>query len=186
MADTDLSAEMRFAAGAVRQRHIDALLGLGVAGATIASLGSRQYPFGVMEGVINKDGAFVPGDGPLHLIQPVMDGPDIIDLVAWRSMRHDRWGLRMGTGWALGVDNITEPGGWDSSSAHLIGTPLNWLRAGAADTVVLDWEAREIEHLRHLSEITCSDRVVAKLLTDALKRPQPLPSIRIEEMRHVA
>lgn len=183
----DLSSELKAAAGNVRQPVLDAMLKLGVSGRTIADLGSRQFPFGVMPGKIDHEGAFVPEEGPMHLIQPVMEGGEIIDLVAWASARPDRWGLRIGTGWALGLENVIEPGGWDAPSAHLVATPLDWLRGGAVATVILNWDAPEIEGLRYLGDVVCSDATVAGLLHAALSRPPLLPNISVMEgLRHAA
>lgn len=187
MGAIDLEKEMAAAANNVRQRHIDALLGLGVAGTTIAYLGYSQCAFGVMPGNIDHEGAFVPEEGPAHLIQPVLDDGELIDLLAWGSVQPDRWGLRVGTGWALGLENVTEPGGWDGSCAHLAATPLDWLRGGAVATVILDWDAPEIERLRYLGEVVCSDGAIAALLHAALSRPQALPLITVAEgLRHAA
>ena len=178
---TFLSREMDRAFTSVKQPHLDALRNLGIAPATIARLGVEQAPFGVLSGTIDPDSLFVPGDGPARVIQPIMSGGVIIDLVAWRTLQPDAWSLRVGTGWCLGEDNLF---GDPAKPVLMSATPLDWLRNGATGFCVLDWASPQIGVLRNVERIAADRPELGKLLLHKLSRPERLPRLVTWEANH--
>lgn len=145
----------------VRQPHLNALRALGVSHRAIARLGMHQPPFGVMNGTIADTGLFVPGDGPACVVQPVIIGSQIIDIVAWRTMQPDRWHLMTGLGWIMGEDQLyTAPG----VPVTLHATPLEWLASGGKGSCILDWSAMELTILRSLDAIEVANAELGKML----------------------
>lgn len=170
----DLQVEAHAACQRVRQPHIDRLIALGVPGAAIATLGEREIPFGI--GTVERmaDGLYQPGEGSLHVISPVYEGGEIIDLVAWRSNAPGNWAWRTGLGWALGCYMLSPR--WDDDPVIIHATPLDWLRAGGTGMCILDWEAPEIEQMRALAVIE-ADEWIASRITRTLNKPRRLPKI---------
>jgi len=184
MSAVNLEAEARTASERVRQPHIDRLLALGVPGPAIASLGSREIPFGVGTVERMERGLYQPGDGPLHVISPVYAEGEIIDLIAWRSDAPGNWVWRTGLGWALGTDMLLPR--WDDEPVQIHATPLDWLRAGGEGMCILDWEAPELGEIRALEAIE-TDEWIAQRMTRALSKPQRLPTIiKRKEVRRAA
>lgn len=180
-----LETEFASAVDRVRQPHLDRLRSLGVAPATVAAIGERHPSFGILTATAGANGLYEPGEGPLFVAQPVYEAGLLVDLVAWRSTRPDRWWLRTGLGWLLNGDACLY-GGWDGHELTLAGTPLDWLRSGARGAVVLDWESPELYQLRGFETIHCSDRGLAATLGHALLRSQRMPDIRVLEVGHAA
>ncbi|MGE4324254.1 MAG: hypothetical protein AB7E60_14660 [Sphingobium sp.] len=180
----DLNGEMLTAAGRVRQPHIDRLLALGVPGVVIATLGGHQIPFGVGTVERMERGLYQPGDGPLHVLSPVCEAGEIIDIIAWRSDAPGNWAWRTGLGWALGTDMLLPR--WDDDPVQLHATPLDWLRAGGTGMCILDWEAPELGDLHALEAIE-ADEWTAQRLTRALSKPRRIPTIiKRKEVRRAA
>lgn len=179
MSAVNLSGELFAAASQVKQLHLDHIRALGVAPATIAELGRAQPPFGIVEAETETSGRYQPSGGPVHVVMPVLDDGALVDLVAWRTTRPDRWWLRTGNGWALNPDDLREYFRWGAAPPTLRSTPLDWLRAGAVDSVILDWSAREIGQLRLHDRIECDGRRVASALRDALARAVRMPIISV-------
>lgn len=149
---------------------------MGASPASIAELGARQIPFGVANVERLERGLYQPGDGPLHVLTPVYEGGEVIDLIAWRSERPMDWAWRTGLGWALGADEIRRDYWPGDPPLQLHATPLDWLRAGGLGLCVLDWEADELEGLRHVHAIE-ADEWIAVRLRRALSKPRRLPTI---------
>lgn len=169
----------------VRQPHLDRMREVGVFPATIARIGASYPPFGVFTGEVEKSCRFLPGEGQPHVIQPVVDGCELIDLVAWRVGNPARWGLVNGTGWLLNADACLGSR-WDAERLTLHATPLDWLRADAVGGVVLDWDAPDLPTLHGFDRIDCGNDMLAGTLRRALTKPVRLPMIRVAEVRHVA
>lgn len=169
----------------VRQSHLDRLRGAGVTPGTIARLGSAYPAFGVLCGEIEQSSRFNAGEGQPHVIQPVVEGYALIDLVAWRVGDPRRWGLVNGLGWLLNADTCFASR-WDAESLTLRSTPLDWLRADAQGGVILDWHAPDLTSLRGFSFIECGDAVLASSVRRALSKPRRLPVITVAEVRYVA
>jgi len=183
----DLHSEMNAACDRIRQPHLDQLLGLGVSSGTIAELGARQAPFGVVSATACDDGLYVPGEGPTHLVQPIIDGGEIIDLVAWRSLQPFRWWLRSGLGWALGQDNWTYRSAWDVGDPFAVhATPLDWLRAGCNGICIVDWSAPEVRELLTAEALRVGTPALGEALISTLSRPHRLPQIQTMETANAA
>ena len=185
MTRPDLPAELTKAARASTLLHFKHLLGLGVPRETVASLRLDSWGWGVENAVDVGDGLYRPGDGPLHLVLPVWDNEDLVDLVAFRSGSPADWKLRTGLGLALGLDRGWERHHWQDE-VELSLTPLDWLRTGADGLCIVDWDAPEIAMLASLPRIVCPTRESASQLRQALTRPQPLPPIFVKEYRDAA
>lgn len=190
----DLYAELKAAAFAVRQVHIGRLRALGVSMRWIAE--ASTFPFGVAP-CERAGGYYQPldGDGPLHLILPVLDEGVLVDLVAFRTTAPDAWLLRTGHGYALGLEeglnswmwyapadpNAKPPKHQVGKPAYLARNPLDWMQAAGEGLCILDWGAPEVRQLDALPAVVAADHDTAKLLRDALTRPPRLPSIRVAE-----
>lgn len=181
----DLTAELRSAGRASTLLHFMQLVGLGVPRATVAELRREDWGWGITRAFDVGDGLYCPGDGPLHLVLPVFDDGDLIDLVAFRSGNPVNWKLRTGLGLALGLERGWEPYHWQDQVTLSL-TPLDWLRNGGKGLCIVDWDAPDITMLASLPRIVCPTRESASQLRQALTRPQPLPPIAVKETRLAA
>ncbi len=185
MSGADLHAELRASCKAVRRSHLRQLTALNVSWPTIGELGRRHYGFGVARAAPVGDGLYEPGEGELHLLLPVFEDGELIDLCAFRSSDPLNWVLRTGLGWALGLEDGMEPLSWQESVGLAV-SPLEWLRDGATGVCVLDWDAPEVRYLSDLPHLVCSSDELATQLRAALARPVRFPSISVEETRLAA
>ena len=184
MTGRDLEALFAHAVGRVEQSHLDRIVALGVQPAAIAHVNLAHPAFGVLTGVVEA-GLFRPGDGLTHIVQPVIEGGGLVDLVAWRSAAPTRWALATGLGSLLNAD-MAFASRWDGDRLSLLSTPLEWLRHGGDGAVVLDWDAPDLDWLRLFSTIDCASDILAATLRRALSKPKRLPTIRTMEARHAA
>ena len=185
MTRPDLDQELAVAGAATTLLHLKHLLGLGVPRPTVAELRRDDWGWGVVNAIDVGDGLYRPGDGPLHLLLPVWDGEDLVDLVVFRSGDPSDWRLRTGLGLALGLERGWERHHW-VDEVELTLTPLDWLRNGADGLCLVDWDAPDISMLVSLPRIICPTRESAAQLRQALTRPQPLPPITVKETRLAA
>lgn len=172
MTSTNLEIEMVAAASRVRQEHIDRMLALGVPGAAIAALGAIQPVFGITAALPERSHIYQPGDGPAHVVMPVMDMGEMVDLIAWRTTNPTRWFWRTGLGWALGTDWLLPR--WDNGPVRLFATPLEWLANAGEGMCILDWAAPEIREMAMLDAIE-ADEMVGRRLLSILSKPVRLP-----------
>jgi hypothetical protein len=191
-------AELKQAAFAVRQAHLDRLRSLGISVAWLADC--PVFPFGIADCEPSGAGLYQPnpGAGAPHLILPVLENGALVDLVAFRSAYPDSWLLRTGNGFALGLEQGMEPWMWyapaDLSAkppkhqvgkpTHIFSNPLDWLQGQGDGLCVLDWGSPEFYRLDALRAVTVTDNETAKLLTDALARPARLPAIALKELSY--
>lgn len=181
---TEREQEMFAAAGRVKQQHLDRLNALG-ASPGILALGPYCPPFGVANGVGELSGIFLPGDGPAYIVQPVVDDGVMVDLVYWRTLQPERWWLRTGAGWALNPAGATSSV-WKPEKPVLHASPLDWLRAGATGSVILDWEAPGVRQLLAEPEVICGTLGLATTLDRALRTMIRFPKIVQREVRNAA
>lgn len=172
MTAADLEAEMASAAARVRQEHMDRLISLGVPGSAIARLGAIQPVFGISAALPERSHIYQPGDGPPHVVMPVMDVGSMIDLIAWRTTQPARWLWRKGLGWALGTDWLLPR--WDDGPVRLFATPLEWLAGAGQGICILDWNAPEIREMAMLEAIE-ADELIGRRLLAVLSKPVRLP-----------
>jgi hypothetical protein len=174
MTGADLYEEMKAASFAVRQPHLDRLRMLGVSPSFIADLGAEFFPFGIAELEPNRDGTYDPGAGRPHVIMPVIEDGDLIDLVAWRTATPDDWRLRLGHGWAIGCEHMQA-----GAPVHVCSSPLDWLRQHGRGLCPLNWEAPELASLVEAETVTVTDPFSARLVARVLRRPVHVPQIEI-------
>ena len=183
----DISSELRDLSLAATPPLLHRLKALGVPWPTIANMGDRHF-FGGSARVIDiDDGLYAPSsEGAPHLILPVFEDEELVDLVAFTSDQPLAWLLRVGTGWSLGLLDGFERHSW-GDEVRLWATPLDWLRADRDGLCILDWSAPEVLNLARLPRIRCQDKLLAGRLSEALSRPCRLPVITYgEELRDAA
>lgn len=180
-----LGRELESAAFAVTRSHLRRLNGLGVSWETIGELGRDYHGFGLVRCSEDADELFCLGDGEQHLVLPVHERGEVVDLCAFRSDDPARWLLRTGCGWALGLERGLERHTW-ADSVPLSESPLDWLCNGANGLCVIDWDAPEVTYLTELPHIVCSTEALGRRLQSALARPPRLPSISVRENRLAA
>lgn len=183
----DISRELSDLSLAAKPLLLHRLKALGVPWNTIAHMGAR-HQFGGSSRVIDVDnGMYAPSDeGTPHLILPVFEDCELVDLVAFTSDQPMAWLLRLGVGWSLGLIDGIERHSWERE-VRLWASPLDWLRADQDGLCILDWSAPEVLELARLPSIRCQDRLLAERLKEALTRPYHLPVITYgEELRHAA
>jgi hypothetical protein len=173
----DLRSELAAAESAVRQQHLDHIRALGVAPATVAELG-RDFPsFGVATIEMRRD-TYAPGPGPAAFVHPVVADGAIVDLLAWRSLQPERWWLRLGVAWALGIDNLTRHD--LAEPLRIADTPLNWLRGGARGICIVDYDSPEIRSLQSVDAIEVDNGKFGELLLREISRPARVPRVVVE------
>lgn len=180
-----LDAELGAAGRSTSILHFRLLESLGVSRETVCDIMRHDYGFGVQRVTAADDGLYVPGNGEMHLILPVRDNGELVDLCAMRSADPAGWLLRTGYGWALGLERGLEPHSWGDPVPVWL-TPLSWLRAGCAGLVVLDWDAPEVRYLAGLPNLVCETAAQASRLREALTVPVRLPQISTMETRLAA
>lgn len=182
---TDLLTELRQAAADVRQVHLDRLNVLGVSIGFLADV--EPHPFGVQHCEDLGRGLFQPSPGaaPLHVIVPVLEDGELVDLCAFRTTNPGNWMLRAGNGWALGLARGLRHWTW-REQVHLFDSPIDWLRGRGEGVCILDWDAPEVRDLDVLSEIVCSSPAVARELRRVITRPTRCPKISVMEAARAA
>ena len=119
--------------------------------------------------------------GDPEIIMPVMEGGEVVDLVAFMPHRPGRWHIRTGACPLLGIDNM---GVW-SESLRVWRTPLDYLRASLQGVVVLSWSAA-IPLLTCTREIVAEDVEHGREIRKRLTRPIALPTISVPFKRRAA
>lgn len=185
MKRVDLSAELAAAGSATKVLHFHALERFGIARNLLCDLWRSDFGFGVCRARDVGDGLYSPGEGEPHLVLPVREDGDLVDLCAFRSSAPEKWLLRSGQGWALGLERGLERHTWGDPVALAV-SPLEWLRHGAGGLCILDWDAPELTYLLGVPNLVCSTREQASHLRAALSKPVRLPNISIEETRLAA
>ena len=173
----DISRELKELSLSASPLLLQRLKTLGVPWSTIANMGARHFFGGSTRAVDTEDGLYAPSqDGAPHLILPVFEDGELVDLVAFRSEQPLAWLLRLGVGWSLGLLDGFERHGWEQE-VRLWASPLDWLRADCDGLCILDWSAPEVINLASLPNIRCQDEHLAERLKVALTRPYRLPTI---------
>jgi hypothetical protein len=183
----DAARELRDLSLSATPTLLHRLKALGVSRDTLANMGARHYFGGAARIIDVDDGLYAPSDeGKPHLILPVFEEGELVDLVAFNSDQPLAWLLRLGTGWSLGLIDGFERHSWDQE-VRLWASPLDWLRADRDGLCILDWSAPEVLELARLPTIRCQNRLLAERLKQALSRPYRLPTITIgQDLRDAA
>lgn len=175
----DLEADTLAACANVRQPHIDRILALGVSPAALASLGTRQLPFGAMPIDTDDAGRWWPdADGFPAMVVPVRERGEDIDIVAFRTGAPARWWWRIGCAAMLGADLLDLtflPG----DRLHVVSTPIGWIAAAGEAVCILDWGCPDLElsPLRDRGELVCDSPMLAARLRKRLAQPLRFPTI---------
>lgn len=177
----DLELELASAAKRTSLLTVRRLVSLGVSLTTVAELRRDRWGYGVAPVADAGGGLFSPGEGPQHLLLPVHDDGELVDLVAFRANDPANWLVRTGHGWALGLDLGLEAH-CRGNPVPLWATPLDWLRADCSGLCVLDWGAPEIRYLLDLPHLECASAELAAILRSALSRPVRFPTISVGEL----
>ena len=185
----DLDAEILATVGRVEQSHLNWMMGMGVSSSAIARLGKTQEPFGIGRVEFVGSDYWQPHDGPAaigSIVQPVYEDGQIIDLIAWRSLKPRDWRWRVGEAWALGADSLHGDPWTGFASIRLHSTPLAWLAAGGEGLTILNWQSAALRALSNFEEIICADSTAADRLHQILCRPARLPKITTRIKQRVA
>lgn len=172
-----LRVEAQRYASALTFEQSSALIKLGLSPASIIQSGL----VGVAQVEIGKNDIWSPAEhGPYFLTIAVNEEEAVTDIVAFSPDKPNEWFLRIGSAWALGLDNILEAQtGWPGSSVLLHETPLDWLRSGMEGSCVIDWTDDAIIALRSLPHIDVARPKFAAALRLQLSKPPRLPEIDI-------
>jgi hypothetical protein len=184
MSRPDLAAEMFAAAMAIQIRHLEALEALGVPRRTSCEA-TRRGALGVARVSDADDGLYSLGEGDPHLILPVFDDGELVDLCAFRSANPEHWLLRTGCGWALGLERGLGVHSWGDPVPIAV-SPLDWLRQDTAGLCVVDWTAPELSYLLELPHIVCASGALASRLRVTLTKPVRVPEISVGGMKLAA
>lgn len=110
---------------------------------------------------------FEPHDaGEYAVIVPIMEGDEMVDLLAFNPRRPEKWWCRIGSERLLGsTDNqlLGKP-------LHVFRTPLNWLRAGCDGVVPLDFNRAFIDLRYAPNDIVAEDEEHGRELREAMRQ----------------
>ena len=184
----NLAPEFRDAVQNLTTAHINRLVGLGVPRAAVHGL---RAVVGATTARI-EGGRWEPDpDGTPVVVVPVglpgiggVGWCDVIDLVAFRTVRPDTWWLRTGAAVTLCPEAADVAATYDVP-VNLHATPLDWLRGGAGawesaptGDVVLNWHAALSLYLGHAPRVICDTVDLGKRLDPAMRGPrQPAPQV---------
>ena len=173
----ELADELRSAALAVRTPDVARIRAMGLLNPGLLAVNERRHPFGIASISDAGGGQYVPDpNGGRALVVPVYDGDELVDLVAFHTITPERWLLRHGAGWALGLEGSVERYRWgDPLPMHK--TPLDWLKAGCDGLCVIDWEAPEVRTLTDFPRLLIRDEALKRRTIAALTKPSRLPQI---------
>lgn len=174
---TDIEMELQSAALAMGALDCARARSMGLFNPGIAAMGSRHHQFGVARVGRCGDGLFQLDEGGNRaLVVPVYEGDELVDLVAFFTSTPEQWSLRLGVGWALGLEESLERYRWgDPLPIHK--TPLEWLRAGGDGLCVVDWSSPEVKTLADFASLIVGDEALERRIIAALSTPVRLPQI---------
>ena len=183
----DLHSEMQRLALGTTGFAIRRLVALGVDRATLAGMGRHHFSLGVGKCLDIGGGTFCPSDdGRISLVLPVYAEGELVDLVALNTDAPHDTRLRIGDGWALGVEHGLDGYDWDQPlQLHL--SPLDWMKADCVGLCVLDWASPSVAQLRDFATLALGDSRLKPLLNAAWSRFARLPKITsIQELKNAA
>lgn len=161
----ELDRELLVAAAGTPFSAVKMLLALGVSHRWVARMAGE---FGTARVTLAANGATFEPDGPTpRLLVAVRDAAGVlIDIAALASHCRDEWALRIGDGWALGLDQLAEA---EQARDHAVAmtshgkpprqvrlrifaNPFDWMAADGAGLCVLEWNTAALTALRALGE----------------------------------
>lgn len=185
----DLDAELCLAQGSLTEQQRGQLRADGVGGQILRWGWAGALP------VLLEGDLWQPCEGePLAFVVPVKaaDGHtpenpnpenvlrygDVVDLVAFRPDRPDRWALRLGAAAWLGA---IEPQFLEPRPVRVWRTPLEWLRAGGEGIVPLSHDPEEVRGvLLWCRAIVAADVEHGRQLRRLLEKPARIPPIYVD------
>lgn len=178
----DLDRELLVAAAGTPFSAVRMLLALGASPRWLARSAGE---FGTARVTLSGDGATFEPDGPTpRLLVAVRAGDGaLIDIAALASHCRDEWALRIGDGWALGLDQLARAEQARDEAVAMAGAgkpprpvrlrlfanPFDWMAADGAGLCVLEWNTAALTALRALGE-----RVVLEIEPAAQERLRQL------------
>lgn len=164
----------------------------------LATLGVTCWPDLTARGLIGVARVSISGDlfdydeaGKVHIVLPVSDDGELVDLVAFDPINPDDWALKTGNGTALGesriIDALDKQGWPDAKALELFPTPLEWLRADCRGACIVDgFKPATASRLRRLTHIVCSTDKFMRALRLQLSRPPRIPEMSVLEAKRNA
>ncbi len=117
-------------------------------------------------------------DGDHAIIVPVMDGDELVDLIAFDLPQPDRWWLRRGDTCLLGAAALDHL--YLGAELQVRRNPLSWLQNHTEGCVVLDWP-RAADRLRSIATLDAADIEHGQEIRCHLQHPLLIPEIRVPE-----
>ena len=155
----------------VDPRHLAAMTGGG-------EIGRMRVEFG-------RDGFWSPidGGGVQALVLPVLDGQQLVDMVAFSPLSPDQWYLRRGDGRILGSGGGMAD--WDTGmeEIRIFATPMDWMIAGGDGICVLTWDERAIRDLMALGgrvRLMADSHQLAAHIEEQMKSVPMLPDVGVQ------
>lgn len=176
----DLVGEVYTAALNMRRSHEDWLSAHSVSPVAIYSGPPRLHGhFGVSRAQFHGDLYESDPDGVPVIVMACFEHPDEppVDLVAFQPSDPTRWWLRLGNAIILGLHNA-RLALFEQAPILVHPTPLSWLQADCAGTVVLDWKRDVLSYLDGYG-VLAADGATGKRLRRAFRRHIHVPEIRV-------
>ena len=115
------------------------------------------------------------GDGQFCWLIGAYEVDYLIDVVAWRPDKPERFSRLTRKAWGIGIDRALSPNRISDNPdrlppARVYRTPLSWLQGGADGIVILDPERARAE-LWHVDQLAAADQHHGHQLKQLMKRP---------------
>lgn len=182
--DRELASEMDRASFGLKFTAVTALRDMGVALGQILEWQSL-YLLGRMRVEFGRDGFWNPIDigGVQALALPVLEGPMLVDIVAFSPLSPDIWALRRGDGRILGSG--TGMADWDTGveEIRIFATPMEWMIAGGDGICVLTWDDRAIRDLMALGgkvRLMADSHALATHIEEQMRSVPMLPEVGVQ------
>ncbi|WP_159641364.1 hypothetical protein [Sphingorhabdus sp. 109] len=182
--DRELAAEMDRATFGMKFTAITALRDMGMDVGQILRWQSL-YALGRMRVEFGRDGFWNPIDvgGAPALILPVLDGPMLVDMVAFSPLSPDQWYLRRGDGRVLGSG--TGQADWETGveDIPIFATPFDWMMAGGEGICILTWDERAIRDLMFLGgkvRLMADSHELREHIEQQIKAVPVLPEVGVQ------
>lgn len=182
--DREIASEMDRSTFGMKFTAITALRDMGMDVGQILRWQSL-YALGRMRVEFGRDGFWSPIDigGVQALVLPVMDGPELIDMVAFSPLSPDQWYLRRGDGRILGSGSGMAD--WDTGieEIRIFATPMEWMMAGGEGICVLTWDERAIRDLMFLGgkvRLMADSHALAQHIEEQMKSVPMLPDVGVQ------
>lgn len=182
--DRELASEMDRSILGMKFTAVTALRDMGMDVGQILRWQSH-YALGRMRVEFGRDGFWSPIDigGVPALVMPVLDGPMMVDIVAFSPLAPDQCYLRRGDGRILGSgDGMPD---WDTGieEIRIFATPMDWMIAGGDGICVLTWDERAIRDLMFMGghvRLMADSYQLAAHIEEQMKAVPMLPDVGVQ------